>query len=64
VNEEALAHWELLRQKQTNKQTFKLTIFTPITYKLVTKMGAKNASKPSSTVTLIPPTPSYVMLKA
>jgi len=25
VNEEALAHWGLSRQKQTNKQTNKLT---------------------------------------
>jgi hypothetical protein len=29
VNEEALAHWGLSRQKQTNKQIKNLTIFTP-----------------------------------
>jgi hypothetical protein len=27
VNEEAVAHWGLLRQKQTNKQTNKTSVF-------------------------------------
>ena len=41
VNEEALAHWRLSRQKQTNKQTNKLFLESSSSVSIMTKVRAR-----------------------